>query len=1027
LTQLIKQAYESNQKTAIGFYNLQRSNHCCTHPSVNLYLIIILIQIINLKLMKIKFHVKKLSILLLMLSIGLGSFAQNKTISGTVKGDDTMLLPGVTVVVKGTTQGTVTNVSGEFNLPNVSEDAILQFSFIGMKAQEIPVAGVSTLNVVMESETLGLDEVVVVGYGTMKKSDLTGSVVSINEEALLSRPSVNLEQMLQGNMAGLSLSVDGNSAEGSNNTLNIRGKSSISAGNSPLIILDGVPFEGSLSEINPNDVGSIEILKDASSAAIYGARASSGVILISTKKGERGKMITSYNGYFGFDPMVNVPKLLDGSTFYELKTARDLATTTTEDEGYAEGRSTDWLSLITQTGKRQEHNISFRGATEKTNYYVSAGYTDVQGIAIGDEYTRFLFRVNLEQKLNSWISFGTNSQFGYYDRSGVEANFGNAYIMNPLGEAYNEDGSMKLYTWEDAVYNVNPLNTTLYENSDITRRFFTNNYIQMDFPFLKGLTYKLNTGYDYSSRLAQTYRGLDTDAGLTTSGSLDVNSFYEENWLIENIVSYSADFGKHKIFITGLYSAQNEWNDTEKLHAEGFPNDVMTYYQADNATLIEPSSNYSENAHLSQMVRAHYSYDSKYMLTATVRRDGYSAFGADQKFGIFPSVALGWNIAEESFMQNADALDQLKLRVSYGSVGNEAISSYSTLSTLSSINYVDADGNTLFGFYPEDIGDASLSWETSKSINVGVDFGFFNSRLRGLVDVYYGRTTDLLLDKSISAVNGTDNITQNIGETKKRGIEFQISSINISKPNFTWSTNFNIAHNRSEIVNVGLTDENGNYTDDVGSKWFIGEPIDVDYDYAFDGIWQEDTEDTPQGSVTAGDIKVKDADGDGEITTDDRIIQGQADPDFIAGMTNNLKYKNWSFVVFVNASYGINKVNDFLSTNDQDLRYNRYPVEYWTAENMSNSYSRNDRTQNTNSYGVDFYRDANFIRIQEVTLSYDFPKTVLDRIGFSNLNMYVNVKNPLTITNWKGLDPEFDDQLDKPQNMTYLFGMKFSF
>jgi TonB-linked SusC/RagA family outer membrane protein len=977
--------------------------------------------------MKIKLHVKKLGILILVMLIELSSFAQTKTVTGTVKGDDSSALPGVTVLIKGTTQGAVTDADGNFSIPNIPEDATLQFSFIGMKSQDIPVAGKSSIEIVMESSDIGLDEVVVVGYGTMKKSDLTGSVVSINAETLLKRPSVNLEQMLQGSMAGLSLSVTGNSAEGSRNTLRIRGESSISASNSPLIILDGVPFEGSLSEINPNDIGSIEVLKDASSAAIYGARAASGVILITTKKGKTGEMITSYSGYYGFDPMVNVPTLLDGKTFYETKTGRDESTSLIEDEGYAEGRNTDWLDIITRSGKRQEHNISIRGATDKTNYYLSAAYTDVQGIAIGDEFKRFSFRVNLEQKLNDWISLGTNTQYGYYDRSGVAADFENAYRMNPLGIPYNEDGSMRLYTWEDAVYNKNPLNTTLYENSDITRRFFTNNYVQFDFPFLKGLSYKLNTGYDFSSNLAQTYRGRDTHIGLTSNGVLDVDNKYDENWIIENIISYKKEFGLHKIFLTALYSAQNEWNDSEDLHAEDFPNDVMTYYQADKATLIEPNQGYSENSHISQMLRAHYSYDSKYLLTATVRRDGYSAFGSDQKFGIFPSVALGWNLAEENFMQNIDPIDQLKLRVSYGSVGNEAISPYSTLPNLSSINYIDVDGNTLFGFYPQKIGDPTLSWETSESLNIGLDFGLFNNRLRGLVDIYQTQTTDLLLNKSITSVNGNDVITQNIGETKKRGIEFQLSSINISKSDFTWSTDFNIAHNRSEIVNVGLTDEEGNYIDDVGSRWFIGEPINVYYDYAFDGIWQEDVADAPQGPVTAGSIRVKDVDGDEEITPDDRIIQGQRTPDFVAGMTNNFRYKNWSLTVFMNSIYGINRPNSFLSTNDQDLRYNRYPVAFWTPENMSNEYPRNDRTQNTNSYGVDFYRDASFLRIQEVTLSYDFPKTILDRIGFANFQLYANIKNPLTITSWEGLDPEFSSQLDRPQNMTYLFGMKFSF
>jgi len=640
-----------------------------------------------------------------------------------------------------------------------------------------------------------------------------------------------------------------------------------------------------------------------------------------------------------------------------------------------------------------------------------------------------LFRINLDHELSDWLTFATSTQYGYYDRSGSDANFTWAYEMNPLAVPYNEDGSIRLYTWEDATYNKNPMRTTLYKNSDKTRRFFTNNYFLVDFPFLKGLSFKLNTGYDFSSGLAQEYRGRDTHQGMVSNGWLSISNDYDENWLIENILSYKADFGKNRIFLTALYSAQNEWNDNERITAEGFPNDVMTHYQPDKARLKEPRSSYSENSHISQMFRANYNYDSRYLFTFTIRRDGYSAFGEDKKFGIFPSVAFGWNIADEKFMQNIEPIDALKLRLSYGVNGNEAISPYSTLPNLSSINYVDVNDNTLFGFYPSRIGDPTLGWETTKSTNIGLDFALFNGRIRGLVDVFSSNTTDLLLRKSISTVNGVSGILQNIGETKSEGIEFQITTRNISKREFRWKTDFNISHYKNEIVHVGLIDEEGNYINDVGNRWFLGEPINVYYNYVFDGIWQENKDDSPQGPVEAGDIRVKDVDGDGKITPNDRSIVGQRIPDFVAGMTNTINYKNWSLSFFLNSIYGIEKPNEFLNTNDSDLRINRYPVEYWTPENKSNEYPRNDAWYFTNTYGVDFIRDASFVRLQEITLSYGLSSEDLNALGlgFSKLEIYSNIKNLYTFTNWVGLDPEFNNQKDRPQSITYQFGIRFSF
>ncbi|MDE3740926.1 SusC/RagA family TonB-linked outer membrane protein [Maribacter polysaccharolyticus] len=964
---------------------------------------------------------------LLFILVSLNGYSQEKSITGVVTAEDGVPLPGASVLVKGTTTGTMTDFDGNYAI-QASSGSVLEFGYLGMETKEVKVGSNTKINVSLQSSQIGLEEVIVVGYGVQKKSDVTGSVVSVGKEVLESRPRTSVEQMLQGTMAGINISVDASNAEGSSNTLLIRGQNSISASNSPLIIFDGIPYAGNLSEINPKDIGSIEVLKDASASAIYGARGANGVILITSKKGKEGTMSVNYSISTAFSKPINIPDLMDGKTFYETKVERGLSTSAVEDEGYESGRNTDWVDLATRTGVTYQHDLSFLGGTEKTNYYVSMSYLDAEGVSIGDDFKRYTLRVNLGHKLLPWLTFNTSTQYGYYDRSGSDANFSNAFTMNPLGIPYNEDGSLTMETWDDGVYVTNPLEPLLYDNSDKTRRFTSNNNIVVDVPFIEGLSYKLNTGYDYRSRLAQTYRGSNTRTGSSVGGSLDIANEYDEDWIVENIISYKNTFGKHSLFLTGLYSAQSEWSENHDISAEGFPNDVMTYYQASKASLVEPSSSYTKSTHLSQMLRANYVFDSRYLFTLTARRDGYSAFGEDSKFGIFPSAALGWNISNEKFLENSKNINNLKLRLSYGESGNEAVSAYSTLPTLSSTNYVDSDDATLFGFYPSRLGDPSLGWETTVSFNAGLDFGLFRNRIKGIVDVYTSKTTDLLLSKSISNVNGTGSITQNIGETSSKGIEFQISTVNIRKDDFKWTTDFNIAHYDTEIVHVGLTDGDGNYIDDIDSEWFIGEPIGVNYDYVVDGIYQEDMDDTPQGDVEAGDIKYLDADGDGEITTADKEIIGRQIPDFVAGLTNTFQYKNWTLSFFLNMVSGITQSNTLLSTNDIDLRQNRYNVDFWTAENQSNSYPRNDKSANVNPLSASFYRSTDYIRLQDITLNYRLPSQLLEKMNVTNLEIFANIKNLYTHTDWIGLDPEFSTSSSRqtavPQTTTFLLGLK---
>jgi TonB-linked SusC/RagA family outer membrane protein len=967
-----------------------------------------------------------------------GASKQQIDIKGTVKDANTReTLPGVNIIVNGTTIGTMTDANGNFSLKVSDRNATLKFSSIGYITQDVALEGKSLINVLMHEETTKLDEVVVVGYGVQKKNDVTGSVVSVNIEKLAERPSTNIVQALQGSMAGLNITVNGASADGSSTSMLIRGQNSITASNAPLIILDGVPFSGEMAEINPNDIQSLEVLKDASSAAIYGARGSNGVILITTKIGKKGKLNVSYDNYFAFDRISYIPKLMDGATFYMRKKEYGETFTTLEQANYDSGKYTNWVKEATRNGFKNQHNFSFSGANDAVRYFVSASLNDVKGVAKNDNFKRYTLRVNLDLQLTKWAKFGTNTSMGYYDRSGVKADFYDAFRMNPLGNAYNADGTISMLAWEDPFYAINPLNALNYINNDKTKSINTNNYIQIDIPFIKGLSYKLNTGYEYRTLLTQTYAGLNTYVGSQSNGRLELLNQYEENWLAENILSYNHAFGKHSIFLTGLYSAQSELREINTTIGLSFPSDVLTYYQPDKAQSTQLNATYRKSTHLSQMFRANYSFDSRYLFTFTVRRDGYSAFGENKKFGVFPSFAFGWNITNESFVKSVDKLkfiNNLKLRLSYGANGNEAISPYSTLPSLSSRDYLTTDFKPAFGFYPQKLGNPVLGWETTRSLNTGLDFALWNNRISGLLEMYWSTTTDLLLDRTISPINGDTNIRENIGETKNNGIEFQISSVNISKFNFLWKTDFNIAHNRTKIVNVGLTDENGNYIDDIASQWFIGKAIQVNYDYVFDGIWQtgDDIASSAQPTALPGYIKYKDVNNDGVISPADKQIIGSRDPLFVAGITNTLTYKKFTLSFLLNAVKGITYRNLLYGTGQVSFRVNSYDKNFWSPANPTNDYPANI-DGNVNPLGMDFFEDASFLRLQDITFSYKLPEPWIKKVSIGNAEIFINLKNMATWTKWKGLDPEFlaispvNQQRATPQVKSFMFGVKVSF
>lgn len=974
----------------------------------------------------------KLTCALMLLFPSMATIAQQRTITGRVTDQNMEPLTGVTVYVRGTTTGTISDATGHYELSAAPDDSII-FSYIGFQTMTEYVGNKNEINVEMKQAVVGMDEVVVIGYGTQRKSDITGTVASLPGERLEKVPNLDVSQAIQGAIPGVMVLTSSAGAAPSNSASNIliRGRNSIRANNEPLIIVDGLPYSGELRDINPNDIQSIEVLKDASSAAIYGSRGSNGVILITSRGGSIGKPQIAYNGYMSVQRITNFPDLMNGEEFYEFKNEREPGTITdSEQEIYENGTWTDWPDLALRDGFSHQHNLSVTGGTGNTEYYIAGNLLDVKGLAVNDNYMRASTRINVESTINSWITVGTRTFLTYDDRSGISPSFSDVFWMNPLTTPYNEDGTLTILPWPEDPYFDNPLSGTLMDNISRSYQAVSNNYLKVEIPYIEGLQYQLNAGVRFKFSDSGTYRGKDTKVGYDNQGTADVSRNTYTNPTVENILSYKRTLGKNQLFFTGLYSFEKYVSDGNSLHAEGFPHDILTWYSAAQANLIEPSFSHQETNLLSQMLRLNYSYDQRYLITLTGRRDGYSGFGVRDKWGFFPSLAVGWNIANEQFFPWQDAINVLKIRFSWGKNGNQAVGAYETISRLSEENYVSG-ASTLPGYKPSKLGEDNLGWESTETWNLGIDFGLFSNRITGDINLYNANTSDLLLSRSISSVHGLTSITQNIGKTNNKGFEISVNSNNVSAGNFHWTTNGNLAYVKNKIVSLyGELDEEGNEIDDVGNRWFIGEPIRVNFGHVWDGVWQLDEAETAALYGTQpGYIKIRDTDGDTLITADDRRIQGQLDPNLIWGMTNVISYKNFTLSFFIHGVHGVTKSNPLMTDNVwTEVRRNTTRKNWWTPENPTNEWYMNHIDANKQGgTTASKYENASFIRIKDISISYDLPPEFLSRIGFTKLRVYITGRNLFTFTEWTGLDPELDGQRAIPLQKEYVLGLNIGF
>lgn len=951
----------------------------------------------------------------------------NRTLQGKVIDSETgEPLSSATVGVKEYPNiGTITKPDGTFELEIPDDSQTLVVSFVGFISKEVAIGAQTSIAIALEPNAQSLDEVVVIGYGTQKRSDFTGSVASVPNQRLKQVPNLNVAQAIQGAIPGVNITTT-TAGAASEESIMIRGRNSILASNNPLIVVDRVPYNGALRDINVNDIESIEVLKDASATAIYGSRGSNGVILITTKEGRNGTPQISYDGRYSIQRFDRLPNYMSATDFYAFKELREPGNiTTTEQENYDNRNFTDWQKLGIRSGSSWQNNLSVSGSTSNLSYYFGGSYLDVKGVTVNDDYRRALGRVNLDVQINDWLSVGTRTQYSDDDRSGLNPDFSDLGRKNPLINPYQANGALTIYPWPEFTDIANPLEPLNYNNTDESRQLVTNNYLLLDFPFIEGLSYRLNTGITERFIDQSTYAGRNTKLGLESGGVADVATSRYTSSVIENILDYSHAFGDHLVGFTGVYSYQKDKSTSDMLHAEGFPNDITTFYNPAQAQVIIPQFRYVRTDLISSMLRLNYGYKEKYFVTFTGRRDGYSGFGENNKWGKFGTVAGAWIVSEEAFFPLKNTFDFFKLRLSFGENGNQAVDPYLSTAKFAEENFVNG-GSSLPGMVPDNLANPALSWETSRSLNVGLDFGIIDNTISGSINYFNTNTEDLLLNRTISPVHGIGSITDNIGETKNTGLEFSLGTTQKIAGNITWAANFNYTYTKNEIISLGLG-QNGE-VDDVASGLFIGKPITANYDFIFDGVWQpnEAAEAATYNSLP-GYIKIRDVNGDGEITADDRAIIGQTDPKSIWGMTNTFTYKNFTLSVFVHGVHGVTKANQLFqdASSSSGVRRNVILKNWYTAENPTADFYANDiLAGNQQGFSTLPYQNASFIRFKDITMSYNLPASILEKIGLSSATIYFNGRNLITITDWKETDPELNSGRGSiPMQKEYVFGI----
>ena len=974
-------------------------------------------------------------------------------VRGTVTDESGSPVAGAVVLMDGNnTNFTATDEKGRFEI-SVPGNSKLLITCLGYDDASVEVMSRNEIDVTMKLQAQSLNEVVVVGYGTQKKKDLTGGVAVVNRKTIDMVSTNNLMDRLIGQVAGLNI-THGSEAPGSNQTLLIRGQNSLTASNDPLIILDGIPYSGSLADLDPNIIESMSVLKDASAVAIYGSRGSNGVILIQTKPGSKGDMHITYKSSLSIaEPMQRIQvmgpnefirfkqdygRLSKNYSGEQLDPMVGMIISASEKINYAKGITNDWQDYVFRTVFDQYHQIGMNGGTDKFSYQASFAYLNNPGVVYNSNYKRYNLYLSLNQTLNDWLSVGITSQFINRDTGGVTPNLEHAIKQSPWGIYKDDTGN---YYEEPMDYSnlPNPMKDVNADQKNTGRNFMANGFVDIKLP-LKGLSFRSQFGYNYRSQMTGTYYGRNTVTGKKVNGQASLSNSHTTDYTWENTLKYIRDFGKHHIDLTGLFSVQETKNVSQSQSGEGFVNDDSSFYNMSGAeSSITIGSGYWKQNMVSGMFRANYNYNSKYMLTLTGRADAFSAFAENNKWAFFPSAALAWNISEESFLKdNVSWIDMLKIRLSYGANGNNAISRYQSLDRLYATNGVkyiwgDSGNAANAAFLPSDgIGNKDLKWETTYTANLGIDFQFINGRLSGTIDAYVSNTKDLIMKRTIPIMNGYRTVLYNVGKTRNQGVEVTLHSRNIVKGDFSWETDYTFTRNKDEIREL-----RGDGKDDVNNKWFIGKPLSVYYDWKMIGIWQKDDEfvftDSEgkqvahQTGATPGAAKLKDANGDGIIDSQDRVVIGSTKPKFTMSMGNRLNYKDFYFSFLVNGVFGKWMSDNVANISQYTFGCGNYihGIKYWTPETPDSDVV-SPGYQASFSHG--YYKKLTYIQFRNVTLGYRVSQNLVRKVGLSAMDVSVSVNNLGVLSNMRQM-LNYDNTwfASYPTARSYMLGITITF
>lgn len=959
-------------------------------------------------------------------------FAQN-ALKGKVVDEKNLPLPGAGVKLTTSGRVTVTDNEGNFSINTTENDKTFIVSFIGYPSQEITIKpGVSTYSVNLTPDSKNLNEVVVIGYGTQKRRDVTGSVVSLSGSAIKEVPAANIQQALQGRMAGVEVQSVG-TRPGAGAQIRIRGERSINASNDPLFVVDGIPYGGTLNDINPDDIASLDVLKDASATAIYGSRGANGVVLITTKRGIAGDTRVSFNSYYGISQITKKYNVYDADQYRALRDYSVYAQDYLADEkqGIAENRNTDWQDLMYKDGYITDNNISVSGGNEQGQFSVGGGFFKQTSVLPSQDFTRGSFKATGDFKIGKRVKVGFNNLTNYSITNGSQfgLNVFPLLTLSPLSSPYLDGVVNKKPAGNlddlNTTYSPLLLNTNNNQWTDRVRRFRTFNSLYGEVQIIEGLKYRLNAGLDFNQEEGAQFRGTDSYFRPALGNTAAVNNGTGTKYSLDNLLTYDKTFAtKHRVSVTALFGFEREQYHNTTVSKDSITADFVQWYnlgQSSVGPVAILGGSESSATLISMMLRANYVFDDKYMITLTGRRDGSSRLGDGNKWKQYPAVSAGWSISNESFMQDQKIVSNLKLRAGFGVTSNQAVPAYSTLGGVASngVRY-NYGPSSQIGYYVTKIVDPKLDWEYTRTTNIGLDFGVLNNRITGSVDWYTAKTDKLLYGVPLPPTSGiSEPYLTNIGNVTNKGLEVALSSQNIvSEGGFTWGTDLNFYFNRNKLVAL-----NGDIKQVTNAQLFVGQPLTAIFDYKKLGIWQlDEAAQAAQYGFVPGQIKLEDHNGDGKLTVDDKHVIGNAQAKLQGGITNRFSYKGFDFSFVVYARFGgtlISQVHQplagYLTINDG--RRNQLAVDYWTPTNPTNAFPSPNvagglitSALTSDAWSTLGYYDASFVRVRSINFGYSFSNTLAKKLGAQKFKVYVAAQNPFLLyspyVRAGGLDPE---------------------